>query len=91
MWQLNFRIHDVGYLENEIQETFEELVHNEKYLHQPGSHETHIHKCWFTDVMLYACLHLRFEGDKSTKGEEKASSKRIHGSQTCVGSSQNLR
>lgn len=44
MWQLNFRIHDVGYLENEIQETYEELVHNEKYLQQPGSHETHIHK-----------------------------------------------
>lgn len=87
----NFRIHDVDYLENEIQDTYEELVHNEKYLQQPGSHETHIHKCWFTDVMLYACLHLRFEGDKSTKGEEKASSKRIHGSQTCVGSSQNLR
>lgn len=42
-------------------------------------------------VMLYACLHLCFEGDKSTKGEEEASSKRIHRSQTCVGSSQNLR
>lgn len=86
----NFCIHDVGYLENEIQETYEELVHNEKYLQQPGSHGTHIHKCWFTD-MLYACLHLCFEGDKSTKGEEEASSKRIHRSQTCVGSCQNLR
>lgn len=32
----NFRIHDVGYLENEIQETHEKLVHNEKYLRQPG-------------------------------------------------------
>ena len=27
----NFRIHDVDYLENEIQDTFEELVHNEKW------------------------------------------------------------
>lgn len=58
MWQLIFRIHDVGYLENEIQETYEELVHNEKYLQQPDSHETHIHKCWFTDMLCYmlACI-----------------------------------
>lgn len=58
MWRLIFRIHDVGYLENEIQDTFAELVHNEKYLHQPGSHETHIHKCWFTDMLCnkLACI-----------------------------------
>lgn len=88
MWRLIFRIHDVGYLENEIQDTYEELVHNEKYLQQPGSHETHIHK--FGLQICYK-LALCFEGDKSTKGEEEASSKRIHRSQTCVGSSQNLR
>lgn len=27
-----FHIHNVDYLENKIQETFEELVHNKKYL-----------------------------------------------------------
>lgn len=36
-------------------------------------------------------FHLCFEGVKSTKGEEKASPKRIDRSQTSVGTSQNLR
>lgn len=52
----NFCIHDVGYLENEIQETFEELVHNEKYLQQPGSHETHIHKFGLQICYKLACI-----------------------------------
>lgn len=56
MWQLIFHIHDVGYLENEIQETYEELVHNEKYLHQPGSHETHIHKFGLQICYKLACI-----------------------------------
>lgn len=56
MWQLIFRIHDVGYLENEIQDTFEELVHNEKYLQQPGSHETRIHKFGLQICYKLACI-----------------------------------
>lgn len=56
----NFHIHDVDYLENEIQDTFEELVHNEKYLQQPGSHETHIHVHKFGLQICYVISLLAF-------------------------------
>lgn len=53
-----FHIHNVDYLENKIQETFEELVHDEKYLGQPDSCETcknyqHTNKSWFTDMLWH--------------------------------------
>lgn len=53
-----FHIHNVDYLENKIQETFEELVHDEKYLRQPDSCETcknyqHTNKSWFTDMLWH--------------------------------------